>query len=68
KQRRAKETQAKTQRSQAPVVNHRADTNTPAFSQPRASHSSGGGGGSLNFLLLLPLAILGLFARRFRKH
>jgi len=67
KQRRAKETQAKATRSQAPVVNHRVDTSTPAFSKPRASHRSGGGnsgGGSLSLLLLLPLALLGVFRRR----
>lgn len=69
KQRRAKETQAQAQRSQAPVVNHRVDTNTPAFNQPRASHqSSGGGGGALSFLLLLPLAILAFLRQRFIKQ
>jgi Ca-activated chloride channel family protein len=68
KQRRAKEEQAKTQRSQAPVVSHRVDTSKPAFSKPRASHSSGGGGGgSLSFLLLLPLVLLGVFRRRLTK-
>lgn len=71
KQRRAKETQAQAQRSQAPVVNHRVDTNTPAFNQPRASHQSsggGGGGGALSFLLLLPLAILAFLRQRFIKQ
>lgn len=69
KQRRAKETQAQAQRSQTPVVNHRVDTNTPAFNQPRASHqSSGGGGGALSFLLLLPLAILAFLRQRFIKQ
>ena len=69
KQRRAKEEQAKAKRSQAPVVNHRVDTSKPAFSKPRASHSSGGsgGGGSWSFLLVLPLILLGLFGQRRAK-
>jgi Ca-activated chloride channel family protein len=68
KQRRAKEEQAKAKRAQAPVVTHRVDSNKPAFSKPRASHSRGGGGGSWNLLLITPLLLLGLFRRRFQKE
>ena len=67
KQRRDKETKAKEKRSQAPVKSHRADTSKPAFSKPRASHSSGGGGGSLNFLLLFPLVLLGLLRMKAKR-
>lgn len=51
-------------RSQAPVANHRVDTQQPMYSQPRAStHRSGGGSGGgamgpLWLLLALPLALL----------
>ncbi len=50
-------------RSQAPVVNHRVDTQQPMYSQPRASTHSGGGsgGGAMGpfwLLLTLPLVLL----------
>ncbi len=49
-------------RSQAPVVNHRVDTQQPMYSKPRASThrsgSSGGGAMPLWLLLVLPLALL----------
>lgn len=65
KQRRQRETKAKQQRAQAPVVKHRVDTHKPAFNnRPRASYSGGGGGGSFNPLLLLPMALLLMFRRR----
>ena len=65
--RRQKEQTAKQLRSQAPVTNHRVDTNQPAFKSNRSSFGGGGGGGggSFNPLMYLPLLLL-VFSRRKR--
>ena len=68
KKRRAKEQVAQQQRAQTAVTNHRVDTQTPAFSKPRASYSGGGGGGgAFNPLLYLPLVLLVIYRRKKMK-
>ncbi len=66
KKRRTKEQQAKQQRALAPVVNHRVDTNQPAFKSSRPSFG-GGGGGAFNPLMYLPLVLLMFYRRRKMK-
>ena len=62
KQRRAKEVTAQQQRLATPVKSHRVDTASPAFQQPRASHT-GGGSSFWELLWVLPLIIRGLLIR-----
>jgi len=65
--RRQIETAAQAARATQPIRNNRVDSQQPAFSQPRASHSGGNGGGglSLELLLLFPFVLLAGF-RLFR--
>ncbi|MBX2884018.1 MAG: VIT and VWA domain-containing protein [Granulosicoccus sp.] len=62
--RRQVETQAAAVRASQPVQSTRVDQNQPAFSAPRASHKSSGGGGAFAIELLLMLPFIGWVALR----
>lgn len=64
-QRLANEQTAQQQRAQRPVVSRRVDTRQPLYTQPRASHSRGGGAmDPWSLLLLLPLLVISTLRTR----
>ncbi|MGS2724793.1 VIT and vWA domain-containing protein [Porticoccus sp. GXU_MW_L64] len=63
-QRVQQEHRARQQRAAAPVRDNRADSQQPAFQQPRATPRKGGGGGSFGLWMLVLLPVLLLFRRK----
>ncbi len=64
KQRLAREKQAQQQRMQAPVTQHRVDTQQPMFSSARPAFSGGGSMGAGILILLVSLVLLRLAKTR----
>ncbi|MDM3872543.1 VIT domain-containing protein [Porticoccus sp. W117] len=63
-QRVQQEHHARQQRAAAPVRDNRADSQQPAFQQPRATPRKGGGGGSFGVWMLVLLPLLWLMRKR----